>query len=117
MPMVNKVVGYAGSLYAVTLLCSAISFVVTMIVAHRIPKEAFGEYGLFVTVCAVLGMFLASGLNQAVIRHVGLIPEAKRDLIGLILVSFGCIAAVAWPLAIALLAGGFGNWVFALAVL
>ena len=115
--MVSKITGYAASLYAVTLSCSVISFATTMVVAHRIPKGAFGEYGLFVTVTAVLGMLLASGLGQSLVKNIGENPAAKKDFVALILVSFASIALVAWPLATVLLVSVGGIWVVSLAVL
>ena len=67
----RKIATYGLSIYAATLLSSAISFAVTMVVARHISKEALGAYGFYVTIYSLFGMIFGSGLNQSLVKFLG----------------------------------------------
>lgn len=115
--MFRKIATYSASLYGVTLLSSAISFLVTMVVARRIPREALGLYGFYVTIYAFLGMLVCSGLNQALVKLSGSHPEDRRDLTKLSLSIAAALAIVAWPAAVVASLYGAVAWTWGLAAM
>src|SRR5688572_27698859 len=115
-PLFRRIATYSASLYGVTLVSSAISFAVTMIVAKRISREALGLYGFYVTVYAFLGMLLCSGINQALVKRLGEAKDASplvRFALSLSLV----LAIACWPLAFLLHRAGALATAFGVAAL
>lgn len=98
--MFRKIATYSASIYAVTVAASAVSFLVTMVIARRIPKEALGQYGFYVTVYSFVGMLLCSGLNQSLVKFLGDKKEDRRELDRLLLAVVALLAVVSWPCAI-----------------
>lgn len=97
--MFRKIATYGLSIYAATLLSSAVSFAVTMVVARHISKEALGAYGFYVTIYSLFGMIFGSGLNQALVKFLGNKAEDRHELHRLVLALCGMLALVTWPAA------------------
>lgn len=95
----RKIATYGLSIYAATLLSSAISFAVTMVVARHISKEALGTYGFYVTIYSLFGMIFGSGVNQALVKFLGNKAEDRQELHRLVLAAFWFLALLTWPAA------------------
>lgn len=98
--MFRKIATYSASLYGATLFTSALSFLVTMVIARRVPKEALGLYGFYATLYSFTGMLLIGGLNNALVKFLA-DPKEDRDVytrISLVIAAF--LAAFAWPAAV-----------------
>ena len=115
--MFRKVASYSASIYGVTLFASAVSFAVTMVIARRIPKEALGAYGFYVTVYSFLGMLLCSGLNQALVKFLGDKQEDHAELTRILVATCAMLALLCWPLAFAAGALGWTSTAWGLAAL
>lgn len=97
--MFRKIASYSASLYGATLISSAVSFAVTMVIARRVPKEALGLYGFYVTLYSFAGMLLVAGVNQALVKFLADPREDRREITRLALGGSAAAAAVTWPLA------------------
>lgn len=97
--MFRKIATYGLSIYAATLLSSAISFAVTMVVARHISKESLGTYGFYITIYSLFGMIFGSGLNQSLVKFLGNKAEDRHELHRLVLALCGMLALVFWPAA------------------
>lgn len=98
--MFRKIATYSASLYGATLMSSALSFAVTMVIARRVPKEALGLYGFYVTLYSFAGMLVMSGLNQALVKFLADEREDRRQITRLALLASAAFAAVCWPAAV-----------------
>ncbi len=99
--MLRKVAAYSASVYAATVVSSGVAFVATLFVARRIPKDALGLYGLYVTVYSFLSVLTIAGVNQAVVKFLGDAKTDRREMAAIVLALVAAIAAVAWTLAAA----------------
>ncbi len=106
--MFRRIASYSASLYGVTLVSSAVSFAVTMVIARRISREALGLYGFYVTVYSLVGMLLVSGINQALAKMLGerKTPEGRAAIVHFALGFSALLAAVCLPAAWLLHRGG-----------
>lgn len=97
--MFRKIAIYSASLYGATLISSAVSFAVTMVIARRVPKEALGLYGFYVTLYSFAGMLLVGGVNQALSKFLADPREDRRQITRLALAGCAVVASICWPLA------------------
>ena len=97
--MFRKIATYSASLYGATLVSSAVSFAVTMVIARRVPKEALGLYGFYVTLYSFTGMLLVSGVNQALVKFLADPREDRRQITRLAVSGCAVVAGIAWPIA------------------
>lgn len=97
--MFRKIAVYSAFLYGATLVSSALSFAVTMVIARNIPKEALGLYGFYVTLYSFAAMLLFAGVNQALVKFLSDPREDQREIIRLGLGIGALVASICWPLA------------------
>lgn len=115
--MFRKIATYSASLYAVSLVSSGVSFVVTMMVARHISKESLGLFGFYLTIYAFLGTLICAGLNQTLVRSFGAKVEDRAELTRVLLGVVMLVASVAWPLSLLAHASGYAAWGWALSTL
>lgn len=116
--MFRKIATYSASLYGATLVSSALSFAVTMVIARRVPKEALGLYGFYVTLYSFAGILLSAGVNQALVKFLADPREDRRQITRLILAASAAVAAATWPFALLTwMLGASPVWPAALAVI
>ena len=116
--MFRKIASYSASIYAVTMGASALSFLVTMVIARRIPKEALGAYGFYVTIYALVGMLLCSGLNQSLVKFLGDKPENRIEVTRIVVAVFALLCTIFFPASfVAWSLGGGASWAFGFAAI
>lgn len=74
---IRDIYRYAGTLYAVNLAASGLTFVVMILVSRAISKEAMGTYSLFLAYFYILVAFSGFGISQSLVKH---IAERRVDL-------------------------------------
>lgn len=113
--MLKRLVGYAAYMFGANVITGLITFGVTAMGMVTRPKEAFGDYALYMTIYQVgQGLFIY-GANAAIQRFAADDPENKRNYAVLSVQSFVLLLLVSTAAGVAL--GVTVAWRWALALL
>lgn len=90
---VREIYNYAGTLYAINLATSAITFLVMILMSRAISKEALGTYGLFQAYFLV-GVFATGlGMSQGIVKYVAGGEVDVRQIHSLMAIVLAVLAA------------------------
>lgn len=90
----KEVFRYTGTLYAVNLLASAVTFVVVIFISREISKEAMGAYGLFQAYFLAGAYFSGMGVSPTLVKYVAAREVDIRQIHSVLLQYLGAIAVV-----------------------
>ncbi|MCK6550166.1 hypothetical protein L6R52_30305 [Myxococcota bacterium] len=113
--MLKKLVDYAAYMFGANVITGLITFGVTAMGMVTRPKEAFGDYALYMTIYQVgQGLFIY-GANAAIQRYSADDPENRRSYCVLSIQSFLLLLAVFTVVGVVV--GATVGWRWALALL
>jgi len=90
----KKIFSYAAWLYSLSMIASAVSFLVTLYMARIIQKAELGKYAIYVAIYSLSGAFLTSGMDRTFVKFVGEENEDYADLVALFLLFTLCFATL-----------------------
>ena len=103
----KEVFRYTGTLYAVNLFASAVTFVVMIFISREISKEALGAYGLFQAYFLAGAYFSGLGISPTLVKYVAAREVDIREIHSLVFRYLGVAAAVLITAGIILVEYGF----------